>query len=105
MNKRRRSGHEYVSLRENVSVVLQRKISLKCRDPGTFTIPCTIEKIVVTNCMIDLGASMNVLPNSLYLSLRLRSLKHACLTIQLADQSCYQPKGLIKDVLVQVGEC
>lgn len=62
----------------------------KCSDPSVFTIPCTIGKITVTNCVLDLSASVNVLPYSWYLSLRLGALQHAGLTIQLADRSCKQ---------------
>lgn len=54
--------------------------------------------------MFDLGALINVLPYPLYLSLCLGPLKPVGLTIQLAARSCKQPKGLIKDELVQVGE-
>ncbi|CAM8940531.1 unnamed protein product [Rhodiola kirilowii] len=54
--------------------------------------------------MLDLGASINVLPYSIYSCLCIGPLEPAGLTIQLADRSCKQPEGKIEDVLVQVGE-
>ncbi|CAM8902579.1 unnamed protein product [Rhodiola kirilowii] len=88
----------------NVSAMIQRKVPPKCGDPGTYTIPCTIGNIRIENCMLDLGASINVLPYSMYSCLRIGPLEPAGLTIQLADRSCKQPEGKIEDVLVQVGE-
>ncbi|CAM8986895.1 unnamed protein product [Rhodiola kirilowii] len=89
-------------LGESVSAAIQRKVPKKCKDPGTFTIPCVIGNMKIENCMLDLGASINVLPYSLYLSLRIGPLKPAGLTIQLVDRSCTQPLGVIEDVLVQI---
>ncbi|CAM8968712.1 unnamed protein product [Rhodiola kirilowii] len=88
----------------NVPAVIQRTVPPKCGDPGTYTIPCTIWNIRIENCMLDLGASINVLPYSIYSCLRIGPLEPAGLTIQLADRSCKQPEGKIEDVLVQVGE-
>ena len=65
-NKRKLSGNEKVSVGENVSAVLQRKLPPKCKDPGTFTIPCTIGNTRFERCMLDLGASINVMPYSIY---------------------------------------
>ncbi|XP_074303206.1 uncharacterized protein LOC141637632 [Silene latifolia] len=54
--------------------------------------------------MIDLGASINVLPNYLYDSLKLGPLKSTHVVISLADRSNIYPKGIIEDVLVKVGD-
>ena len=70
---------------ENVFVVLQRKLPPKCKDPGTFTIPCVIGNSKVERAMLDLGASINVMPYSLYTSLNLGPLKEMRVIIQLAD--------------------
>ncbi|CAM8886469.1 unnamed protein product [Rhodiola kirilowii] len=101
-NHRRTTQNEQVMLGESVSAAIQRKVPKKCKDPGTFTIPCVIGNVRIENCMLDLGASINVLPYSLYLSLRIGPLKPVGLTIQLADRSCTQPLGVIEDVLVLV---
>ncbi|CAM8944085.1 unnamed protein product [Rhodiola kirilowii] len=103
-NRRRGAHVDQELMSRNVSAVIQRTVPPKCGDPGTYTIPCTIGNIRIENCMLDLGASINVLPYSIYSSLRIGPLEPAGLTIQLADWSCKQPEGKIEDVLVQVGE-
>ncbi|CAM8908302.1 unnamed protein product [Rhodiola kirilowii] len=103
-NRRKGTQPDEELMSRNVSAVIQRKVPPKCGDPGTYTIPCMIGNIRLENCMLDLGASMNVLPYSIYSSLRIGPLEPAGLTIQLADRSCKQPEGKIEDVLVQVGE-
>ncbi|CAM8902253.1 unnamed protein product [Rhodiola kirilowii] len=103
-NRRKGTQPDEELMSRNVSAVIQRKVPPKCGDPGTYTIPCMIGNIRLENCMLDLGASINVLPYSIYSSLRIGPLEPAGLTIQLADRSCKQPEGKIEDVLVQVGE-
>ncbi|CAM8978286.1 unnamed protein product [Rhodiola kirilowii] len=103
-NRRKGTRNDQELMSRNISAVMQRKVPPKCGDPGTYTIPCTIGNIQIENCMLDLGASINVLPFSLYSCLRIGPLEPTGLTIQLADPSCKQPEGKIEDVLVQVGE-
>ncbi|CAN6723514.1 unnamed protein product [Malus baccata var. baccata] len=87
---------------ENVSAVLQRKLPPKCKDPGSFTIPCVIGNTKFEHAMLDLGASINVMPYSIYASMNLGELKNDGVIIQLADRSNAYPKGVLEDVLVQV---
>ncbi|CAM8885004.1 unnamed protein product [Rhodiola kirilowii] len=101
---RRKTRNDQELMSRNVSAAIQRKMPPKCGDPGTYTIPCTIGNIRIENCMLDLGASINVLPFSIYSCLKIGPLKPTGLTIQLADRSCKQPEGKIEDVLVQVGK-
>ncbi|CAN6560256.1 unnamed protein product [Malus baccata var. baccata] len=101
--RRRISNKEVVQVSENVSAVLQRKLSPKCKDPGSFTIPCVIGNTKFEQCMLDLGASINVMPYSIYASMNLGELKNDGVIIQLADRSNAYPKGVLEDVLVQVG--
>ncbi|KAL5544769.1 hypothetical protein UlMin_008553 [Ulmus minor] len=103
-NKRKLKGNEIVNFGENVSAVLQRKIPPKCKDPGSFTIPCTIGKVRFERAMLDLGASINVMPSSIFAFLNLGPLKETSVNIQLADRSNTYPKGVIEDALVQVNE-
>ncbi|CAM8880301.1 unnamed protein product [Rhodiola kirilowii] len=103
-NRRRNAGNDQELMSKNVSAVIQRKVPPKCGDPGTYTNPCTIGNIRIENCMLDLGASINVLPFSIYSCLKIGPLKPTGLTIQLADRSCKQPEGKIEDVMVQVGK-
>ncbi|KAM1056753.1 hypothetical protein COP2_030912 [Malus domestica] len=100
--RKRMSTKEVVKVGENVSAILQRKLPPKCKDPGSFTIPCVIGNIRFESAMLDLGASINVMPYSIYASMNLGALKNDGVIIQLADRSNAYPKGVLEDVLVQV---
>ncbi|CAN6573219.1 unnamed protein product [Malus baccata var. baccata] len=93
---------EVVHVSENVSALLQRKLPPKCKDPGSFTIPCVIGNTRFDHAMLDLGASINVMSYSVYASMNLGKLKNDGVIIQLADRSNAYPKGVLEDVLVQV---
>ncbi|XP_062086205.1 uncharacterized protein LOC133792316 [Humulus lupulus] len=103
-NKRKLKGNEKVSVGQNVSAVLQKKLPPKCKDPDIFTIPCTIGNKRIERCMLDLGASMNVMSYSIYASLNLGPLEETGVIIQLADRSNAYPRGVVEDVLVKVNE-
>nr|XP_028954195.1 uncharacterized protein LOC103425555 [Malus domestica] len=103
-NKRRFNDQETVALSEEVSAVLQRKLPPKLKDAGSFTIPCVIGGKEFGRALCDLGASINLMPYSVYESLNLGDLQETKVVIQLADRSNRYPKGLLEDVLVQVNE-
>ncbi|CAN6579312.1 unnamed protein product [Malus baccata var. baccata] len=100
--RKRASNKDVVKVSENVSAVLQRKLTLKCKDPSNFTIPCVIGNTRFESAMLDLGASINVMPYSIYASMNLGELKNDGVIIQLPDRSNAYPKGVLEDVLVQV---
>ncbi|XP_073017848.1 uncharacterized protein [Primulina eburnea] len=87
---------------EHVSAVIQKTIPIKCSDPGMFSIPCTIGDIRHEKAMLDLGASINVMPDSVYNYLELGPLTETGIVIQLADRSTVYPRGVIEVVLVKV---
>ncbi|RDX88372.1 hypothetical protein CR513_30042, partial [Mucuna pruriens] len=62
----------------------------KCQDPGIFAVPCTIGNCTFTNAMLDLRASINVMPTSIYNSLNLEDLESTGMEIQLANRSVVQ---------------
>ncbi|XP_052297128.1 uncharacterized protein LOC127902307, partial [Citrus sinensis] len=103
-SKRKLRGDEKVHMGENVSAVLQKKLPPKCKDPGMFTIPCKIGSVKIEKALLDLGASINVMPRSIYSSLNVGPLKETGVIIQLADRSNAYPDGVLEDVLVQVNE-
>ncbi|XP_026410588.1 uncharacterized protein LOC113305802 [Papaver somniferum] len=103
-NKHKFTGNEVMSVGENATAYLLRKLRPKLKDPGSFTVPCTISKTRFTKALIDLGASINVMPASIYESLNLGPLKSTCVVLELADRSNVFPNGVIEDVLVQVNE-
>ena len=89
---------------ENISAVLQKRLPKKCKDPGVFTVPCKMGNLFVPRAMLDLGASINVLPYSSYKTMGFGPLTKTGVIIQLADRSIVHPKGVLEDVLVQVNE-
>ena len=62
---------ETVALTEECSAVLQQKLPPKLKDPGSFTIPCTIGNLSFDKCLCDLGASINLMPLSIFKKLGL----------------------------------
>ncbi|RDX68934.1 hypothetical protein CR513_52018, partial [Mucuna pruriens] len=72
--------------------------------PRIFLVPCTIGKYIFANAMLDLGASINVMPTSIYKALNFGDLEPIGMTIQLANKSVVQPLRVLEDVLVQVNE-
>ncbi|KAJ9542520.1 hypothetical protein OSB04_029026 [Centaurea solstitialis] len=102
--KRRSKGKENMDMIENVSVVFQKNLPPKCSDLGMFTIPCMVGNVTVDRAMLDLGASINVMPYSLYTSLDVGPLKPTSVVVQLADKSIVHPRGVLEDVLVKVNE-
>ena len=89
-------------LTEQVSAILQCKSPLKYKDPGSPTISVMIGGKVVEKALLDLGASVNLLPYSVYKQLGLGELKPTTITLSLVDRSVKIPRGVIEDVLVQV---
>ena len=82
----------------------REKCQKKCKDPGMFTIPCNIGNMKIEKAMIDLGASISVMPTSIYHSLGAGHLKETNVIIQLADRSNAYSDGVLEDVLVQVND-
>ncbi len=64
--KRKLIGNERISLGKNVSAVFQKKLPTKCKDTGMFSIPCKIGDLKLDRAMLDLGASINVMPRIIY---------------------------------------
>ncbi|KAJ9180837.1 hypothetical protein P3X46_009035 [Hevea brasiliensis] len=102
--KRKLRNNEKISVGENVSILIQRKIPPKCKDPGLFSILCKTSDSRFERIMADLGASINVMSYSVFQTLNLGPLKETSVIIQLADRSNAYPLGVVEDVLVQVGE-
>ncbi|XP_022899426.1 uncharacterized protein LOC111412740 [Olea europaea var. sylvestris] len=98
-NKRKLEEHETVCLNEECNAIVLRKLSPKLKDPRSFTIPCTIDSNFFEHSLCDLGVSFNLMPLSVYRSLRLGEAKPTTISLQLADKSIKRPRGIIEDVL------
>ncbi|KAJ8747653.1 hypothetical protein K2173_012998 [Erythroxylum novogranatense] len=104
LSKKRRLGdHETVALTEECSVILQKKLPPKLKDPGSFTIPCVIGTLIFGKALCDLGASINLMPISVFRKLGMGDvIKPTSVRLQLADRSIIHPWGILEDVLVKV---
>ncbi|GJR01989.1 reverse transcriptase domain-containing protein [Tanacetum coccineum] len=74
-----------VKLSEECFAIIQKSLPQKEGDPGSFTLPCLIRPLTVKNALADLGASINLMPHSLFQRLGISKLKPTKMSIQLAD--------------------
>ncbi|KAL5582009.1 hypothetical protein UlMin_014451 [Ulmus minor] len=103
LTKKRRFGEfETVALTRECSAVLQNKLPPKLKDPGSFTIPCSIGNQYFGKALCDLGASINLMPMSIFKKLGIGEARPTTVSLQLADRSIAHPEGKIEDVLVKV---
>ena len=89
-------------LTEQVSAIIQSKYPFKYKDPGSPTISVNIGGNCINKSLLDLGASVNLMPYSVYKQLGLGELKPTNITLSLADRSVKIPKGIVEDVLVKI---
>ena len=85
---------------EQVSVIIENKASMKYKNLGCPTISMQIGDTYVEKALLDLRASVNLLPYSIYEQLGLGELKATTMTLSLADRSIKVPRGIVEDVLV-----
>ncbi|GJT51275.1 reverse transcriptase domain-containing protein [Tanacetum coccineum] len=103
-NKEKLSEMARTPLNENCSAVLLNKLPKKLGDPGRFLIPCEFSRINTCNSLADLGASINLMPYSVWKTFSLPELTPTCMTLELADRSISGPIGIAEDVYVTVGK-
>ncbi|GJT67270.1 reverse transcriptase domain-containing protein [Tanacetum coccineum] len=104
MNKEKLLELAKIPLNENCLAMLLKKLPEKLGDPGKFLIPCNFPGMDVCHALADLGASINLMPLSIWKKLSLPELTPTRMTLELADRSITHPKGLAEDVYVKVGK-
>nr|XP_017227762.1 PREDICTED: uncharacterized protein LOC108203369 [Daucus carota subsp. sativus] len=100
--KRKLEDVETIILNAECSAVIQKSIPQKLKDPGSFSLPCTIGKMENIKALCDLRASVSLMPYSICKRLGLGELKKTRISLQLADRTIKHPLGVIEDVLVKV---
>ncbi|XP_028246725.1 uncharacterized protein LOC114424057 [Glycine soja] len=99
LTKKNRYIHNDTILVEgNCSVVIQRILPPKHKDPGSVTIPCSIGEVSVGKALIDLGASINLMPLSICRRLGEIEIMPTRMTLLLADRSIIRPYGVSKKI-------
>nr|GEZ12231.1 hypothetical protein [Tanacetum cinerariifolium] len=89
-------------LNEHCLAVLLKKFPKKLGDPGKFLIPCDFSGMAECVALADLGASINLIPLSVWNKLSLPELTPTLMTLELVDRSISRPIGVAKDVYVKV---
>ncbi|GJV30546.1 reverse transcriptase domain-containing protein [Tanacetum coccineum] len=89
---------------ENCSAVILKKLPEKLGDPDKFLIPCDFPELVECLALADLGASINLMPLSIWKKLSLPELTPTQMILELADRSTTSPSGIAEDVFVKVGK-
>nr|GEX22990.1 DNA-directed DNA polymerase [Tanacetum cinerariifolium] len=90
-------------LNENCSAVILKKLPKKLRDPGKFLIPCGFNELKC-KAISDLGASINLMPLSVWKKLGLPEFISTRITLELANRAICTPAGVVRDVFVPVGK-
>ncbi|GJT96816.1 reverse transcriptase domain-containing protein, partial [Tanacetum coccineum] len=88
---------------ENCSAVILKKFLEKLGDPGRFLIPCDFPEMDECLALADLGASINLMPLSIWKKLNLPDLTKTRIILELADRMISTPTGIVVDVFVKVG--
>nr|GEU76178.1 reverse transcriptase domain-containing protein [Tanacetum cinerariifolium] len=103
-NKEKLFDLAMTSVNENYLAVILKKLPEKLRDPGKFLIPCDFPELDECLALADLGASINLMPLSIWRKLSLSELTPTQMILELADRSTTRPPGIAKDVFVKVGK-
>nr|GEV01560.1 hypothetical protein [Tanacetum cinerariifolium] len=101
-NKEKLQELANIPLNENCSAVILKKLPEKLRDPGKFLIPCGFNEL---NCkaLANLGASINLMPLSVWKKLGLPEIISTRMTLELANRAICTPTGIARDVFILVG--
>nr|GEY11806.1 DNA-directed DNA polymerase [Tanacetum cinerariifolium] len=102
-NKEKLNEMARTPMNEHCSAVILNKLPRKLRDPGKFLIPCEFPGMDECLALADLGASINLMPFSMWEALSLPELTPTCMTLELLDRSVSKPIGIAKDVSFKVG--
>nr|GEY02725.1 reverse transcriptase domain-containing protein [Tanacetum cinerariifolium] len=102
-NKEKLSEMARTLLNKHCSAVLLKKLPKKLGDPGKFLIPCDFSGMAECLTLVDLGASINLMPFFMWKNLSLPDLTPTCMTLKLADRLISHPVGVAEDAYVQTG--
>ncbi|XP_057984551.1 uncharacterized protein LOC110664552 [Hevea brasiliensis] len=102
--KKRLEDYETVALTEKCSAILQNKLPPKLKDPGSFSIPCLVGDMNIDKALCDLGASVSLMPLSIFKKLDVGELKPTTISLQLADQSMKYLVGILENIPIKVGK-
>ncbi|GJR59891.1 reverse transcriptase domain-containing protein [Tanacetum coccineum] len=91
-----------ITMNERCSTILLNKLPSKEKEPGSFTIPCDISQLHINNALADLGASISLMPYTMYEKLSLGEPNATRIRLELTDRSIQYPRGIVENVLIKV---
>ncbi|GJZ69987.1 reverse transcriptase domain-containing protein, partial [Tanacetum coccineum] len=101
-NKEKLEEIAIITVNVECSAIIMNKVPEKLEDLGKILIPCALQELDRTSALANSGASINLLPHSIYKQLRLGALKPTRMTLELANCSITHPMGIAEDVVVRV---
>ncbi|GKE72219.1 reverse transcriptase domain-containing protein [Tanacetum coccineum] len=101
-NKEKLKEIAITTVNAECSAIIMNKVPEKLEDPGKFLIPCALQELNRTSALADSGASINLLPHSIYKKHELESLTPTRMTLELANRSITHSMGIAEDVVVRV---
>lgn len=101
VTKKRSMDFETIKVTHQVSAIVHL-MAPKLEDPGAFTIPYTIGSAEFAKALCDLGASINLMPYSVYKTLGIGKPRPTSMRLHMSDRTMKRPFGVIEDVLVRV---
>ncbi|XP_070054106.1 uncharacterized protein [Nicotiana tomentosiformis] len=101
VTKKRSMNFETIKLTHQMSEIVH-SIASKLEDPDAFTIPCTIGSAEFAKVLSDLGASINLMPYSIFKTLGIKQPRPISMRLQMVDRTIKRPLGVIENVLVHV---
>ncbi|XP_070019783.1 uncharacterized protein [Nicotiana sylvestris] len=101
VTKKRSMNCETIKMTHQVSAI-EHSMAPKLEDPNAFTIPCTIRSAKFAKVICDLGASINLMPYSVFKTLGIGKPRPTSMRLQMDDRTMKRLLGVIEDVLVRV---
>ncbi|XP_070005292.1 uncharacterized protein [Nicotiana sylvestris] len=101
VTKKRSMNCETIKMTHQVSAIVH-SIAPKLEDPDAFTIPCIIGSADFTKALCDFGASINLMPYSVFKTLGITQPRATSMRLQMADRTMKRPLSIIDDILVRV---
>ena len=88
---------ERIVISKEASAAMETALPLKMKDPRSFIITISVDETRKEKAMLDLGASINLMPYALFKDLGLEGLKPTTMELILADRSVRHPTGVVED--------
>lgn len=84
------------------NAIAKNKLAKKKKDPGSFLIPCVLGRHIIDKALLDLGASISLMPLVVCKRLNLGDMQPIRMSLQSADRSVKYPIGILEDIPVRI---